>query len=125
MRPVHSPDLTHAVPLEGKVPETGEFSHGRTHGRTPAVRLALDERDRYLVEAAKFYPGCSDREIERPLRIALSTYRAGRWRRDRAEALCPAQHRGKLTQTLWCLLKSRDAIPSERLVRAVLARGRR
>ena len=69
--------------------------------------LAIDERDRLLIEAARFYPGASDREIARLLRGALSRYRGGRWRRDRAEALCPVQHRGKLMQTLWCLLKVR------------------
>ena len=32
---------------------------------------ALDERDRYLIEAARFYPGASDREAARQLRSAL------------------------------------------------------
>ena len=81
------------------------FGPGR---RTPATMLLIDERDKLLIEAAKFFPGCSDREIARRLHAALSRYRGGRWRRDRAEALCPVQHRGKLVQTMWCLLKVSD-----------------
>jgi hypothetical protein len=51
-------------------------------------------------EAARFFPGASDREVARRLHSALVIYRGGRWHRDRSEATCPAQHRGKLTQTL-------------------------
>ena len=93
---------------------------GRGH-RTPATLLVLDERDALLIEAAKFYPGASDREIARQLRTALSTYRNGRWRRDRSEATCPVQHRGKLTATLWAILKTKDALVSDRTIRRALA----
>jgi hypothetical protein len=79
--------------------------------RTPQTQLLINERDKLLMEAARFFPGASDREIARRLRIALARYRDGRWRRDRSEATCPVQHQGKLMQTLWCLLKTRDAIP--------------
>jgi hypothetical protein len=51
---------------------------GRSHGRTPAVQLLIDERNDLIRTAAKFYPGCSDREIARRLRTALSIYRDGR-----------------------------------------------
>lgn len=81
--------------------------------RTPRTLLEIDERDAYLMEAAKFYPGCSDCEIAGRLRSALMTYHNERWRRDRIEGTCPAQHRGKLVQTLCCLLKVRDRAPSE------------
>jgi hypothetical protein len=94
---------------------------GRGHGRTPAERLSLNERDRYLREASKFFPGASGHEVARLLRIALLRYRAGAWRRDCSEALCPLRYRGTLKQALWCVLKSRDATPAERTIRRILA----
>jgi hypothetical protein len=102
--------LTHAVPVDGR---------GR---RTPQTQLLIDERDKLLTEAARFFPGASDRQIARRLRIALMRYRNGRWRRDGSEATCAVQHCGKLMQMLWCLLKTRDAIPGERTISAVLSR---
>jgi hypothetical protein len=113
MKPVRASDVASAAPFDG-----------RGHGRTPAVQLLIDERNTLIREAAPFYPGCSDREIARRLRSALAIYRAGRWRRDRVEATCPPQHRGKLTQTLWLLLKTMDRIPAERTVTAALALAR-
>jgi hypothetical protein len=92
--------------------------------RTPQTMLLLDERDRYLREAARFFPYPSDREVARQLRRALLTYRGGAWRREYSEALCPERHRGKLKQALWCLLKSRDAIPCDRSIRTALAQSR-
>src|SRR5262245_52485702 len=95
---------------------------GRSRARTPALRLLLDERDHlFRKAAARFCVGMSDRQAAAMLRTALSRYRNGRWQRDRAEATCPVQHKGKLTEALWLLLKTRDAIPSERSVRAALA----
>ena len=91
------------------------------HGRTPAVLLLIGERNDLIRSASKFFPGCRDREIARQLHAALSRYRDGRWRRDSAEALCPPQHRDKLTEVLWMILKTRDRMPSERLIRLVLA----
>jgi hypothetical protein len=90
--------------------------------RTPRVLLELDERNAYLVEAARHFPGASDREVARRLRIALLRYREGAWRRDRSEALCPERHRGKLAAVLWCVLRVADRVPSERLIRLVLSR---
>jgi hypothetical protein len=106
--PVLLTDLTHAEPLR------------RGH-RSAATLLALDKRDELLREAARFFPGCSDREIARRLRAALARYRAGRFRRDRCAASCP-HAAGKLTALLWRLLKTWDAIPSERLIRSALSR---
>ena len=102
----------HAMPLDDR----------RGH-RTPQTLLLIDERDALLTEAARFYPGASDREIARLLRTALLRYQRGAWRRERTEALCPPRNAGKLTAVLWMILKVRDAIPSERLVRAVLSRS--
>jgi hypothetical protein len=91
------------------------------HGhRTPQTLLLISAGNKLLAEAAKFFPGSSDREIARQLRSALSRYRDGRWRRDRSEALCPA--RSTVTELLWCVLKTRDHVPSERLIRSVLSR---
>lgn len=85
------------------------------------MRLVLDERGKLLVEAARFYPGLSNREAARQLHTALSRYRDGRWRRDCSEALCPPQHRGKLIATLWMILKTRDVLVAERTIRRALA----
>jgi hypothetical protein len=95
--------------------------------RTPQTMLLINERDRYLREAAKFFPGCTDREIARRLRKALSIYRGGRWQRDRAAEVttCPMQHRGKLLEKLWMILKVHDHVPSERTVTSALSRERR
>jgi hypothetical protein len=93
----------------------------RGHGRTPQTQLLIDERAKLLIVAARFYPGLSRREIARKLCAALSIYRGGRWRRDYAEATCPVQHQGKLTATLWAILKTRDALVAERTLRRVLA----
>ncbi len=78
---------------------------GRGH-RSRQTELLISERDKLLVEAAKFYPGCGDREVARRLRAALSTYRNGRFRRDRSCEVCPAQHKGKLVQVMWLILKN-------------------
>jgi hypothetical protein len=111
---VRSADLTSAAPV-----------NGRSHGRTLATLLVIQQRDALLVEAAKFFPDASDLEIARRLRSALTIYRAGRWQhRDRAEATCPPQHRGKLTQTMWLILKVHDHVPCIRTVTAALARAR-
>jgi hypothetical protein len=109
MKPVRTIELTHAVPIDG-----------RSHGRTPAVRLILDERAKLLVEARRFYPGSSDREIARQLHTVQSRYRDGRWRRDREFFTCPVQHRGKLTEVLFLLLRTLDHVPSEMTIRRTL-----
>jgi len=92
---------------------------GRAHGRTPAVQLLIDERNALIRDAARFYPGASDREIARRLRTALLRYRAGRWERDRSDT-CPNQHRGKLTEILYFLLRVHDHVPSEMTIRRAL-----
>ena len=54
--------------------------------------------------------------------MALSTYRDGRWRRDRSELRCPPHHVGKLTEVLYLLLRTRDVLVSERTIRMILSR---
>ena len=100
----------------------GVVLDGRGH-RSNETLLRLDERDRYLVEAARFYPGLSDREVAKRLQDALLIYRNGRWQRDAPETTCPPQHRGKLVQVMCTILKTIDAIPGDRTIRAALARN--
>jgi hypothetical protein len=90
--------------------------------RTRQTELLISEREKLLVEAARFYPGLSDREIAKRLQDALLIYRNGRWQRDGIEQTCPAQHRGKLVQVMWMILKTIDAIPGDRTIRGALAR---
>lgn len=106
--PVRAIDVMHATPVDG-----------RGHGRTPAVQLLIDERKALIRTAAKFYPGCSDREIARRLRSALSIYRGGRWERDRSDT-CPKQYRHKLTEVLYLILRVHDHVPSEVTIRRAL-----
>jgi hypothetical protein len=109
VRPVRHNSLAGAVPVEG-----------RSHGRTPAFLRVIDRRDKLIRAAARFYPGSSDREVARRLRSALAVYAAGRWRRDRSKTTCPHQHRGKLTEVLYLLLRVRDHVPSDPTFRRAL-----
>jgi hypothetical protein len=92
--------------------------------RSNETLLRIDERDRYLVEASRFFPNPSDRETARQLRRALMRYRAGAWRRDCSEALCPMRYAGTVKAALWKTLKARDATPCDRAVRTALALAR-
>jgi len=82
--------------------------------------LLIDERNALIRHAAQFYPATSDREMARRLHSALATYSTGRWRRDRACEVCPKQHRGKLLQVMWSILKVRDHVPSVMTIRRAL-----
>ena len=107
MRPVRTIELTHAAAIDG-------------HGRTRAVELLISERNALIRAAAKFYPGCSGREIARQLHTALLRYHGGRWQRDRSETSCPPQHKGKLVQVMWMILKTNDAPVGARTIRRAL-----
>jgi hypothetical protein len=110
MKPLHASAFADAAPIAGR---------GR---RSPQTLLLIDERDRYLREAARHFEGLSDREAARRIRTALMRFREGAWRRLRTEALCPESLKGRLEGVLWCVLKVRDYVPSERLIRAALGR---
>jgi hypothetical protein len=111
MKPVMRIEVTHAEPLDG-----------RGH-RSPADILARDERDHFLRAAAdRFCTGMSDRAAATHLRAKLARYRENGWRRDRSNALCPPRLAGRIDALMWCVLKVRDQVPSERLIRLVLAR---
>jgi hypothetical protein len=91
--------------------------------RLPATLDAIDRRNSLLIEIARrFCAGMSDRAAAAWLRTKLSRYRSGAWRRDATELVCPDRHRGIITEVLFCLLKTKDALPSERTIRSVLAR---
>jgi hypothetical protein len=99
---------------------------GAAGQRTPATLLAIDERNRWLAEAAAlFMPDQSSRATARRLHVALARYRQGPWRRHRVEDQCPARLRGRIEQYLWLVLRARDAIPSESTVRAAIDAARK
>ena len=101
---------------------TAPLRHPLRGHRTARTLMQIAQRDALLVEAvARFYPGLSQREAARLIRIALLRYRDGRWRRDRSEATCPVQHQGKLMALLHALLRSRDHVPSVMTVRRAIA----
>ncbi|MET4518123.1 hypothetical protein [Bradyrhizobium sp. I1.7.5] len=105
----------------------GAFPGGRGHP-TPAEMLSRDERDRYLIAAADRYcVGLSDNAAADVLVAKLSLYRVTAWQRDRdcEEALCPHRHRGTIREFFWMILKARDRLPGERLVREVLRASER
>jgi hypothetical protein len=102
-----------------------EFPVGAGHP-TPQAMLSRDERDRFLVAAADRYCiGLSDNAAAEYLVVRLTRYRETAWRKDCAEAQCPARHRGTITEFFWMVLKSRDRLPGERLVREVLRASER
>ena len=110
MKPVRVADLTHATPLDGR---------GR---RSPGDVLARTVRDHLLRTAAdRFCVGMSDRQAAKHLRVKLSMYRAGPFRRDRFEAKCPDRYRGSINELFWQVLMVRDAIPGDRSIRTALA----
>ncbi|MDE5465224.1 hypothetical protein [Bradyrhizobium sp. CSS354] len=103
----------------------GAFPVGRGHP-TPAAMLSRDERDRFLVECADRYcVSMSDNAAAEFLIAKLSLFRATAWQRDRDEALCPQRYRNTLREYLWMILKARDRLPGERLVREVLRASER
>jgi hypothetical protein len=93
---------------------------------TPAEMLSRDERDRYLIAAADQYcSGMSDNAAADYLLGRLARYAETAWRKEYAEALCPARHRGTISELFWMILKCRDRVPKARLVREVLRASER
>ena len=111
MKLVRTADLTNAVAVDGR---------GR---RTPQTMLLIDKRDALLIEIARrFYPGLLHRETAHRLRQRWLIFRSGPWRRTWTELRGPHDPE-RLDAALWSLLRMRDAIPSERLIRIVLAQA--
>jgi hypothetical protein len=110
MKPVRASELTHTTPVDAR---------GR---RPPADVLARAIRDHLLRTAAdRFCAGMKHRPAAAKLRTKLIRYREAAWRRDRVEVQCPDRHRGSVTELLWTILNIRDAVPSDRTIRAALA----
>jgi hypothetical protein len=113
MKPVRTADLTNAVPVDD--------GRGR---RTPLTLLHLSVRDCFLRLAADIHcAGMSDRAAAAWLHRKLGTYAASAWRRDYVLAECPPRLAGRVEALAWCALKCSDRVPSERLIRSVLARS--
>jgi hypothetical protein len=94
--------------------------------RLPQTLVAIHERDRLLAEAASsFLPGLTIAAAARELRTRLLRYREGGWRRHRTEAECPAGLRGRFQEYFWRVLKTRDAVPSLRLIWGAIAASRK
>jgi hypothetical protein len=111
MKPHRPSAFAGAVPIDGR---------GR---RSNETLLRLDERNKMLIEIAhRFYGGLSHLEAAHRLRSRLLIYRSGRWQRSCLDLRSPHPPE-KIETLLWSLLKSRDAIPSVRSIRAVLARA--
>ena len=111
MKPLRPSIFSGAMPVDGR---------GR---RSNETLLRLDERDKLLVEIARrFFPDLSHLEAAHRLRSRLLIYRNGRWRRTRTELRCPHPAE-KLDALLWSLMKSRDAVPAVRSIRAILAQA--
>ncbi|WP_461349877.1 hypothetical protein [Bradyrhizobium liaoningense] len=87
--------------------------------RTPNTRATIFIRDTLLVEAALlFHRGVSNSAAAAAIHRRLALYRAGGWRRHRADEQLPTALVGKIEELLWHLLKQHDALPSERTIRA-------
>ena len=92
--------------------------------RSNHTLLLIRARDILLMESARFFPACSDRETARQLLAALKTYSAGRWRRDAALALCPPQYAGTYRLLFWAVLKLHDRVHVVQTVRTAAALAR-
>lgn len=89
--------------------------------RLPSTTLRLAIRDHCLREAARrFCVGMSDRQAAAMLHAKISRYSDGRWRRTRADLSSP-HDAGRIDALLWTILKVRDHVPSERLIRLALS----
>ncbi|MBA4033544.1 MAG: hypothetical protein C0480_02915 [Bradyrhizobium sp.] len=112
MKMLRTIELTHAVQIDGRGHRSYEFD------------LRLSDRDHFLREAARLHcAGTSDRAAADFLRTKLSRYRAGAWRRTASELRSPHPPE-KIETLLWSILRCRDMVPGDRLVRDVLARDR-
>jgi hypothetical protein len=90
--------------------------------RSDETMRALAERDRLIAEAAAtFMSDRSSLSAATRLHEALSRYQQGGWRRHRTEHQCPTRLCGRLDGYCWRILRARDAVPSERTIRRVLA----
>jgi hypothetical protein len=91
--------------------------------RLPMTLLRLRVRDLFLQLAAEAHcTGMTNSAAAAWLHRKIARYRECAWIRHRAEDECPPKLAGRVEALLWCVLKCRDRVPSERLIRLVLAR---
>jgi hypothetical protein len=89
--------------------------------RTPDTRASLFIRDALLAEAATlFCRGASSNAAASAIYRRLALYRAGAWRRHRAEQQLPPVLVGRIEELLWHVLKARDVLPSQRSIRLAI-----
>jgi hypothetical protein len=92
--------------------------------RTPLTLLHLSVRDHFLRAAAEIHcAGMSGRQAAEWLHKRLARYREGAWRREYVEEQCPPRLAGRIDGLMWCVLKARDRVPSEELIRKALSRS--
>ena len=90
--------------------------------RLPETLAALARRDELIREAVeRFFPGASGHEAARLLHQALGRYACAAWQRERSAAECPARHVGRLSELCFHILRAVDRVPSEPLIRKIIA----
>lgn len=118
--------MTAPIRLQGPIEWTDAELLGqeRVDGRgrrSLDTRVAILVRDATIAEAAlRFYPLMSSVAAARVLHAGLSRYQSGAWRRHRTEENMPARLAGRVEGMYWFVLKMRDALPSERTIRAAI-----
>lgn len=116
--------MKHLRPVD---PDAAEPIGVRGPGKRSAeTRASLYLRDAMIAEAATlFCPGMSSNAAAATIHRQLVRYRGGAWRRHRSEEHLPATLVGKVTEIFWHCLKARDALPSERTIRAALGAAKK
>ncbi len=90
--------------------------------RLPETLAALARRDELIRQAAeRFFSDASDHEAARLLHQALERYAGCAWQRERSAPECPPRHAGRLTASCWHILHAVDRVPSEPLIRKIIA----
>jgi len=91
-------------------------------GRQWRTEQAINERDRVLREAAALYwPDRPVAEQAREMAAALARYAATGWPRHRSLAACPERLHGTFSALAWHVLRARDFVLVERVLRRILA----
>jgi hypothetical protein len=107
---------------DGELPADIALGLRRPRADTLAAKKA---RDCILRDAAKtMLPGLPLVQAAAHIHSEMLRYRQGAWRRERLLDECPLRHRGTLREMAWQALRLRDAVPSTRSIRRVLASAR-
>jgi hypothetical protein len=90
--------------------------------RLPETLAALARRDELIREAVqRLFQGASGHEAARLLHQALERYASCAWQREQSAPECPSRHVGRLTASCWHILDAVDRVPSEPLIRKIIA----